>query len=657
MQYGTMKKLPIEFLRGLQLIDQPYHGIQRIAIPYLDRDGQIIATRYRLALTKTEEVDDRFRWSTGAKLAPYGLWRLVTYEANTPIVLVEGESDCHTFWHHDIPALGIPGAQTWKSDWDHFLDDFPEILFVAEPDDGGRALVERMRKVSFADRIKVVKLGDYKDPSELHCANPSEFHKRWEDAVRACIPLAQVTSEVDKARAAELWGKCSELARESDLLVRFDSGLRALGYVGDTRAARLVFLSLVSRVLDRPISLAIKGQSSCGKSFTVETTLRFFPGSAYHALTSMSETALAFLQEPLAHRMLIVFEAPGASSDKASYHIRTLLSEGQIRHQTVIKTPTGLHPKELVIQGPTGYITTTTMTSLHAENETRMLSVPIADTAEQTRAVIQSVLEERVIPEVDDAWKALHEWIALQPAAVTIPFAKQLAQEMSDGAVRMRRDVKTIQGLIKSNALLHQASREKSKDGAVIATIEDYRSTYQLVYDLIAEGVGQAVSATVRETVEAVRQHVQHSPDGVMLKTIADELGLEKSTASRRVRTALTGGYLVNLEAKRGKPMRLQLGDSLPEDTQVIPHPDSLSSCTVACNSPDICGHQLVDDCIPPLTEFDAILSDPRTTQDQREAMTERVAIAQYDGGLWAAAAERLAVEAHFRRSMSEPPN
>lgn len=657
LQYATAKKLPVEFLQSLQIVDQSYRGMKRIVIPYLDQEGTQIATRYRMALTKRGEVDDRFRWSTGAKLALYGLSRLHNYRKDAQIVLVEGESDCHTLWYHGVPALGIPGAQTWKPEWDRFLEGFSEILLVAEPDGGGRALVERMRTASFADKIKVVRLGDVKDPSDLHCANPSGFRERWDAAARSSNPLAKVASEMDETRSAELWGQCSTLASESDLLVRFDSELRAMGYVGDTRAARLVFLSLVSRVLDRPISLAIKGPSSSGKSFTVETTLRFFPDSAYHALTSVSETALAYMEEPLSHRMLIIYEAAGASSDKANYYIRTLLSEGQIVHETVEKTASGLRSKTLVKAGPTGFITTTTMTSLHAENETRLLSVPIADTTEQTRAVIQSVLEERVIPQVDDAWKAMHEWIALQPAAVTIPFAAQLAQRMSDKAVRMRRDVKTIQCLIKTHALLHQASRDRAVNGAVVATIEDYQAAYQLAYDLIAEGVGQAVSATVRETVEAVRQHLQHSPDGVMLKTILEDLGLDKSATSRRVKTALAAGYLVNLEEKRGKPMRLVLGDPLPEDAPVIPHPDLLHGCTVACNSQDIYGHRRMEDLVPPLPEFDAIISDPRTADDLREALIERAAIMQYDGGLSAAAAERLAVEAHFRRSMSEPPN
>ena len=38
--------------------------------------------------------------------------------------------------------------------------------------------------------------------------------------------------------------------------------------------------------------------------------------------------------------------------------------------------------------------------------------------------------------------------------------------------------------LIKAHALLHQASRERDKEGRIIATITDYRVVRELVADL-----------------------------------------------------------------------------------------------------------------------------------------------------------------------------
>ncbi len=67
--------------------------------------------------------------------------------------------------------------------------------------------------------------------------------------------------------------------------------------------------------------------------------------------------------------------------------------------------------------------------------------------------------------------------------------------------------------------------------------------------------------------------------DAVSAKLIevAQHLSLDKSTASRRVNEAIDkGGFLQNRETRQGRPMRLVLGDPLPEAVEVLPHPDRL---------------------------------------------------------------------------------
>ena len=54
-------------------------------------------------------------------------------------------------------------------------------------------------------------------------------------------------------------------------------------------------------------------------------------------------------------------------------------------------------------------------------------------------------------------------------------------------------------------------------------------------------------------------------------------LKLDKSAISRRVADALSGGFLKNLEDRKGRPARLILGDALPDDYQVLPAPEHLT--------------------------------------------------------------------------------
>ena len=122
--------------------------------------------------------------------------------------------------------------------------------------------------------------------------------------------------------------------------------------MGEDRTVKLLYLAVTSRLLRKPASAAGEGTVSGGKSFTVETVLKAFPATAYYALSSMSERALAYSEEPLKHRMLVLFEAAGMTGDFGTYLIRTLLSEGCIRYETVEKTGEGLKPRLIEREGP-----------------------------------------------------------------------------------------------------------------------------------------------------------------------------------------------------------------------------------------------------------------------------------------------------------------
>ena len=99
-------------------------------------------------------------------------------------------------------------------------------------------------------------------------------------------------------------------ARRRTFSARAADTVAALGVAGERAAVKLVYLAMVSRLLPRPVSLAVKGPSSAGKSYLVEQTLRLFPDEAYYALTAMSERALAYSEEPLTHRMLVCTRRP-----------------------------------------------------------------------------------------------------------------------------------------------------------------------------------------------------------------------------------------------------------------------------------------------------------------------------------------------------------
>jgi len=288
----------------------------------------------------------------------------------------------------------------------------------------------------------------------------------------------------------------------------------------------------------------------------------------------MSPKALVYSTEPLKHWMLVVREAEGVKDSFAEYSLRSLLSEGCIKYQTVKNG----NPVSLEKEGPTGLLMTTTATHIHSENETRVLSIGVGDSPQLTRQIMQAQARHQAsqAPLTPD-WHALQLWLACRPNVVLVPFANVLADLVDARAVRLRRDFPTILSLIGAHALLHQATRQRASDGAVVATIDDYAAVRKLVRTIIAEGVEATVSATVRSTVDAVRT-LSHSNRSVSLPDLAEELHIDKSAVSRRVQRARELGYLRNAEARNGVSARIVLGEPMPEDVEILPKASAVAA-------------------------------------------------------------------------------
>ena len=389
-------------------------------------------------------------------------------------------------------------------------------------------------------------------------------------AAPAAMPDLAASATPDQKAAA------SALMRGADILEALGKAVESSGLVGEADNAKILYLALTSRLFERPVSIAIKGVSAGGKSYTVETVLKFFPNAAFFARTGMSEKALIYSEESFKHRFIIIYEAVGMSSDMMSYIIRTLLSEGRIDYELVDKTASdGLLPKHIVKEGPIGLITTTTQARLHPENETRLLSLSVVDTKEQTKAVMKSLAADRADLVDYVPWHLLQMRLAEGERRVEVPFAGQLADLIPPVAVRLRRDFKLLLTLVRAHALLHRETRGRDAQGRIIATVTDYGVVKSLVLKLFSEGVGATVSDTIRETVEAVEGVGKE----VSITTLAKLLNLDKSAVTHRVRKAIERGFLVNREEKKGLPARIEVLDPLPDAQEILPDPARLEGC------------------------------------------------------------------------------
>src|SRR5262249_39095266 len=153
----------------------------------------------------------RFRWKTGTKPCLYGLNRIEDAKAAGQVIVVEGESGCHTLWFHGIPALGVPGAANWREDRDaHELDGIADIYVVIKPDRGGDAVRKWLSGSAIRHRVKTLTL-PAKDISALHLESPDEFKARLKVSMLGAVPWTATEAKVEAEAHVEAWERCKEL--------------------------------------------------------------------------------------------------------------------------------------------------------------------------------------------------------------------------------------------------------------------------------------------------------------------------------------------------------------------------------------------------------------------------------------------------------------
>ena len=427
---------------------------------------------------------------------------------------------------------------------------------------------------------------------------------------RAQAANFEMTPEERSAEHDRLWPLVKELAEASDLMARVIAQVHSLGVVGETHLVKLVFIAGVSRLLDAPINPLVKGASSGGKSFVSQQTLRLFPPESMLMLTTSSPLSLVYDSTPLAHKIICVYEATQLQADETSVAamlLRCLISEGKIIHQTTVEAPDaeyGRRTVTIVREGPISLLITTTG-ELHAENETRMLSIRVSETRSQTTGVLNRLGDRAAgnlepMPDLS-VFHDLQRWLALGPTDVVVPFAPQLVSQVPPHLVRFRRDIQQLLTFIKASALLHQAQRKLDPDGRVVATLDDYRLAYEVFVPILGQVTGRTVTDGVRAVINLVASRVASAvaagtsgPTGRFARPagmaaagggelvissyeVGRELGVDPKTARRHITAAIDGGYLTNWETRRGQPPILAL-KVLPPDpaTDILPHPDTL---------------------------------------------------------------------------------
>lgn len=255
------------------------------------------------------------------------------------------------------------------------------------------------------------------------------------------------------------------LLRDPHLLQRIVADFEACGIVGESTGKLAGYLAATSRKLSHPLAIVIQYWSSAGKTSLMDAVLAMMPPEDVQRFSGMTGRSLFYLDsDSIRHKILAISEDEGASD--ASYALKLLQSEGELRHATVGRGENGqVETQTHHVEGPVQIFLTTTSMQVDEELVNRCLVLSVDETNSQTEAILarqrdSHTFDVRQSDFVREAIRRLHQNAQrlLKPLHVFNPFAPQLT--FPSHKTRLRRDHAKYLTLIDTIAFLHQHQRE-----------------------------------------------------------------------------------------------------------------------------------------------------------------------------------------------------
>jgi DNA primase len=398
-----------------------------------------------------------------------------------------------------------------------------------------------------------------------------EGEKAAETPASECEPQPAAMGEAERLEALGF-------LRRSDLLDQAARDIDALGYVGEETNKRLLYLVAVSRKLEDPLSAIVLSQSGAGKSGLTEVIERLCPPEDVVLLTRLTPQSLYYTEPGFLDRKLVIVEERYGSIE-ADYSIRVLQSRKKLIAAAPVKDPqTGnMRTKVFTVEARAAFIEATTASSVNHENATRCFELQMDETEEQTRRIHERQrllrtgrgLEVRRQAEVITRrhWNAQR---LLEPLAVVIPFADRLSFPSS--WMRTRRDHARFLNLIEVSAFVHQHQRERTADGAIVASLADYEAAYALAGEVLRETLSD-LKKPLREALQGIQALAGKGEGSVTRREVREALGVPDSTVRRWLSELVELEYLAVAEEGRqgaGKMTRYRLVERGPRTDVVL---------------------------------------------------------------------------------------
>lgn len=201
-----------------------------VAIPYFNLEGEEVAVKQRLTW-KAKEKLPKYLFSHGSNTI-YGLDLLDGYDKNLPLYITEGETDCLTLLDIGKQAIGVPGANAWRSSPEahEIIGSFEKIILVMDNDQAGEKLKKDILE-SYPDRVFTYPLPNgFDDVNDWLMFGYSGFRENFKE---------RFDKETSVPATPDTFVRMVVDLDDSEVLLKREAWFNCFDYLGDDLAVSL----------------------------------------------------------------------------------------------------------------------------------------------------------------------------------------------------------------------------------------------------------------------------------------------------------------------------------------------------------------------------------------------------------------------------------
>ena len=314
-----------------------------------------------------------------------------------------------------------------------------------------------------------------------------------------------------------------------------------------------------------------------------------------------SPRSLIYDDRDIQHAVLVYSEmdsivAGNGEEDTASTalsYLRTLVTNGIATYDVVVRGKDGFRNSHHIKEGPATLIVTGTRRLPDAQLASRLHEIEVTVDKARLGAVIgaqSSMLQGGTVrPPLPSIVAAQAYLQSLAPLDAVIPFAGTLGRAILAAAKvsdpRLTREFPRVCGFTAAHALLCVRRRERDKDGAVIATLEDYEAARGVIREL---STIREFSKFAIEVWNEVNDIHKNTGKAVTVAEVSKAMLKAQRYVRNNLNLLVAGGALLDVRDRPSKtspilvtptgesPSRVLLPTS-DELTGAIPPPESTS--------------------------------------------------------------------------------